>query len=73
MEQYADEYAQWAPPPPSASSRRTMPTGLLREPGDAVVSGDVASDAAGDVSTSARVRFTESCICARALLAWFLF
>ncbi len=41
-------------------------TGLLREPGDAVASGDEASDAAGDVSTSARVRFkfTESCICA---------
>ena len=38
-------------------------TGLLREPGDAVVGGDVASDAAGDLATSARVRFTESCIC----------
>ena len=39
-------------------------TGLLREPGDAVASGDVASDAAGDVATSARVTLTESCICA---------
>ena len=44
-------------------------TGLLREPGDAVASGDEACDGAGDVSTSARVRFTESCICARALPA----
>ena len=39
-------------------------TTLRWEPGDAVASGDEASDAAGDVATSARVRFTESCICA---------
>ena len=38
-------------------------TGLLREPGDAVVGGDVASDAAGDVATSARAprRGLEAC------------
>ena len=62
--------------------------GLLREPGDAVASGDVASDAAGDVATSARVTLTESGApgaakaplwreplwagAARALPAWFL-
>ena len=36
-------------------------TGLLREPGDAVVSGDVASDAAGDVATSRLSNFTVCC------------
>ena len=36
-------------------------TGLLREPGDAVASGDVASDAAGDVAEGAQRRGARSC------------